>query len=125
MQWAPAQLWVVLAGASVCEMAAVGMLQRHFRAAAGVAGFSCPELGEVMRRGRYRGVSEIPWKEGVVVGCCPSHPLHQTRAIPLQAGSGAGKMLCLLFQQELLSHRPRIFKVTLLCEPTDVLVLQC
>jgi len=88
------------------------------------AGFGCPEPGEVTRRGRYGGVAEIPRKEGVGVGCRPSHPLRQTCAVASQAGGGAGQTLCLLFQQELLSHQPRVLKVTLPCKLTDALVLQ-
>lgn len=58
----------------------VGMFQHRFHAAVGVAGFSRLGLGVVKRRGRYGGVAGVPRKEGVVVGCRPSHPLHQTCA---------------------------------------------
>lgn len=72
----PAQVWGVLAGASPCKLATVGMLQRQFHAAMGVAGFGHPELGEVTWRGGSR-VSLRSCGKGVVLGCCPLQPVQR------------------------------------------------
>ena len=95
----------------------MGTLQRRFRAAAGVAGFSRPEPGEVSWRGRYRGVAEIPRKEG---GGCGVPSLAPSPSNPCRPVAGRQWGRANAFQQELLSNRPPIFKVTLPRKPADV-----
>lgn len=56
-----------------------------------------------------------PVEKGAVLRCCPLLSNESWR----RQGKRAGKVLCLLLQQDLLSSHPRVSKVTLSCSPSS------